>query len=82
MEENKPSKFGKINLLDIGKGVLLVSLTASLQYLLDNVMSIHFVDNVFANQGIIFNVSLICAYLLKQLGSDSKGVPLGGADKK
>lgn len=82
MKRLKSSKFGQINLIDILKGLLLVSTTAALQFLLDNVMSIHFVDNQLINQGIIFNISVTAAYLLKQLVSDSNSIPLGGADKK
>lgn len=82
MKRLKSSKFGQINLMDILKGLLLVSTTAALQFLLDNVMSIHFVDNLLINQGIIFNISVTAAYLLKQLVSDSNSIPLGEADKK
>lgn len=82
MKRLKSSKFGQINLMDILKGLLLVSTTAALQFLLDNVMSIHFVDNLLINQGIIFNISVTAAYLLKQLVSDSNSIPLGDADKK
>lgn len=82
MKRLKSSKFGQINLMDILKGLLLVSTTAALQFLLDNVMSIHFVDNLLINQGIIFNISVTAAYLLKQLVSDSNSIPLGDTDKK
>ena len=75
------SSLGKLNWLDLVKTVVLLCLVVIFKFLLVNLAQIHFANDPATNDGIINIVSLILGYLIKNLSTDSQGVPLGSADK-
>ena len=78
---NTLSSLGKLNWGDLIKTIVITIVALVINWLLVQIVNVHFVSDPATNQGIIGTISFILSYISKQLATDKQGNILGIGSK-